>query len=223
MIVTTEWMHRNFRRFNTEYFGGKMPVPAFALSGARTQLGTMSCRKAYRRGVLHVYDFKITMTTYYDMTDKEAEDVLLHEMIHYIIAYTGLKDTSSHGVVFRGMADALNRKYGRNISIRTDTRGWALAEKYQKREDEKLKEPELIMLIKTMDGRCFASQVSPASYGRLEHEIKHIKEIEDHRWLVTDDAAYKALPKVRSLRGRRITKDDYKRMADTLAPLHPNH
>lgn len=37
MIVTTEWMHRNFRRFNTEYFGGKMPVPAFALSGARTQ------------------------------------------------------------------------------------------------------------------------------------------------------------------------------------------
>ncbi len=54
--------------------------------------------------------FKLSMSTYYDMTDKQAKSVLLHEMIHYIIGYTGLKDTASHGVVFRGMMDKLNRK-----------------------------------------------------------------------------------------------------------------
>jgi len=36
-------------------------------------------------------------------------------MIHYSIAYTGLKDTAPHGVVFRGMADAMNKKYGWDI------------------------------------------------------------------------------------------------------------
>ena len=34
------------------------------------------------------------------LTTEQIDDVLIHEMIHYSIAYTGLKDTSSHGIVF---------------------------------------------------------------------------------------------------------------------------
>ena len=46
----------------------------------------------------------------------QAKSVLLHEMIHYIIGYTGLKDTSAHGVVFKGLMDKLNSQYGWDMS-----------------------------------------------------------------------------------------------------------
>lgn len=79
-------------------------------------------------GRTKLYDFKLSMSTYYDMTDKQAKSVLLHEMIHYIIGYTGLKDTSAHGVVFKGLMDKLNSQYGWDIRVSTSTKGWKVSE-----------------------------------------------------------------------------------------------
>lgn len=110
MIVTIEWMEEWFRRFDQEYFGGKLPVPELGLTHAKTRLGQLAYKRASRWGRTKLYDFKLSMSTYYDMTDKQAKSVLLHEMIHYIIGYTGLKDTSAHGVVFKGQnSDSLSR------------------------------------------------------------------------------------------------------------------
>ena len=108
MIVTIEWMEEWFRRFDQEYFGGKLPVPELGLTHAKTRLGQLAYKRASRWGRTKLYDFKLSMSTYYDMTDKQAKSVLIHEMIHYIIGYTGLKDTSAHGVVFKGLMDKLN-------------------------------------------------------------------------------------------------------------------
>ena len=68
------------------------------------------------------YDYCISVSSYYQLTLEEIDDVLIHEMIHYSIAYTGLKDTSSHGIVFRGMMDKINRTFGRHITISVRTR-----------------------------------------------------------------------------------------------------
>lgn len=106
-----EW----FRRFDHDYFGGKLPVPELGLTRAKTRLGQFAYKRATRWGRTKLYDFKLSMSTYYDMTDRQAKSVLLHEMIHYIIGFTGLKDTAPHGIVFRGMMDNLNRKYGWDI------------------------------------------------------------------------------------------------------------
>ena len=85
MIVTIEWMEEWFRRFDQEYFGGKLPVPELGLTHAKTRLGQLAYKRASRWGRTKLYDFKLSMSTYYDMTDKQAKSVLLHEMIHYII------------------------------------------------------------------------------------------------------------------------------------------
>src|SRR3712207_7148569 len=77
------------------------------------------------------------MTTYYDMTERQAQNVLLHEMIHYSIAYTGLRDTAPHGIIFRGMADKLNRDHGWEIRVMTTTRGWKKAVSATARTPEK--------------------------------------------------------------------------------------
>ena len=115
-----EW----FKRFDQEYFGGKLPLPELGLTRAKTRLGQLAFKRSSRWGRTKLYDFKLSMSTYYDMTDKQAKSVLLHEMIHYIIGYTGLKDTAPHGVVFRGMMDSLNRKHGWDIRVMTSTKGW---------------------------------------------------------------------------------------------------
>lgn len=128
MIVTIEWMEEWFRRFDQEYFGGKLPVPELGLTHAKTRLGQLAYKRASRWGRTKLYDFKLSMSTYYDMTDKQAKSVLLHEMIHYIIGYTGLKDTSAHGVVFKGLMDKLNSQYGWDIRVSTSTKGWKVSE-----------------------------------------------------------------------------------------------
>ena len=109
MIVTIEWMEEWFRRFDQEYFGGKLPVPELGLTHAKTRLGQLAYKRASRWGRTKLYDFKLSMSTYYDMTDKQAKSVLLHEMIHYIIGYTGLKDTSAHGVVSESQGQGIYR------------------------------------------------------------------------------------------------------------------
>jgi len=97
MIVTIDWMEEWFKRFDQEYFGGKLPLPELSLTRAKTRLGQLAFKRASRWGRTKLYDFKLSMSTYYDMTEQQAKSVLLHEMIHYIIGYTGLKDTSPHG------------------------------------------------------------------------------------------------------------------------------
>ena len=46
MIVTIEWMEEWFRRFDQEYFGGKLPVPELGLTHAKTRLGQLAYKRA---------------------------------------------------------------------------------------------------------------------------------------------------------------------------------
>ena len=110
-----EW----FKRFDQEYFGGKLPLPELGLTRAKTRLGQLAFKRSTRWGRTKIYDFKLSMSTYYDMTEKQAKSVLLHEMIHYIIGYTGLKDTAPHGVVFRGMI-SISYEKTRNSCLHDD-------------------------------------------------------------------------------------------------------
>lgn len=44
MQVNVELLKEWFADFNVRYFGGSLPVPAFAVGRSRTQLGCMSCK-----------------------------------------------------------------------------------------------------------------------------------------------------------------------------------
>lgn len=141
------------------------------------------------------------------MSERQVQNVLLHEMIHYSIAYTGLKDTSAHGVVFRGMMDNLNRKYGWEITVSQDTKGWELSETGRKARERRLGTEKLVLAMKTRDGRCFVSVVNPKFRERLEAQIKKVPEIVWHQWFVSSDDFFNAFPAVRTLRGRRVPEE----------------
>lgn len=98
MKPDTGWMKSQFVAFNRRYFQTRLPLPQFRVSNARTFLGNMRWREDRIRH--KYYDFKLTMSVYYDLEEKELQNVMLHEMIHYYIAYHHLKDTSPHGGSF---------------------------------------------------------------------------------------------------------------------------
>ena len=219
MIVTIDWMEEWFRRFDQEYFGGKLPLPELSLTRAKTRLGQLAFKRASRWGRTKLYDFKLSMSTYYDMTEQQAKSVLLHEMIHYIIGYTGLKDTSPHGVVFRGMMDNLNRKYGWDIRVMTSTKGWKVSERVAEKKKAKGPQTYLMLAIELKDGKFYLSRVNPGFARRIEKQLPMVRELRSHRWYTTQESYFEDYPQVRSLRGRRITKNDFEKLQNVLVPF----
>jgi len=59
-------------------------------------------------------------------------NVLVHEMIHYYIAYNKIEDNEDHGVEFMKLAEALNRKYGLSITKKIDASSFKRNEKASK-------------------------------------------------------------------------------------------
>lgn len=210
-----EW----FRRFDHDYFGGKLPVPELGLTRAKTRLGQLAYKRATRWGRTKLYDFKLSMSTYYDMTDRQAKSVLLHEMIHYIIGFTGLKDTAPHGIVFRGMMDNLNRKYGWDIRVMTSTKGWKVSERVEERQKAKRPQIYLMLAIEMQDGKHYLSRVNPSFARRIESKLSLVRELRSHRWYTTQESYFEDYPQVRSLRGRRISKSDFEKLRNVLNPF----
>lgn len=210
-----EW----FRRFDHDYFGGKLPVPELGLTRAKTRLGQLAYKRATRWGRTKLYDFKLSMSTYYDMTDRQAKSVLLHEMIHYIIGFTGLKDTAPHGIVFRGMMDNLNRKYGWDIRVMTSTKGWKVSEWAEERQKAKGPQIYLMLAIEMQDGKHYLSRVNPSFARRIESKLALVRELRSHRWYTTHEPYFEDYPQVRSLRGRRISNSDFEKLRNVLTPF----
>ncbi len=120
MIADIPFIRKTFGRFNDLCFGGVLPQIPIVLTKAGSFLGKMEYRqKRDMFGNVAAYDgFRMKISTSFDLPEEELEDVVIHEMIHYYIAYRNIKDSSVHGEVFRRMMDLINLKYGRHINVR---------------------------------------------------------------------------------------------------------
>ncbi len=120
MIASIPFVQKTFDRFNTLCFEGVLPTVPVVLTRAGTFLGKMEYKsKRNLFGIISShYDFRLKISTGFDLSQEELEDVVIHEMIHYYIAYRNLRDSSVHGEIFRRMMETINKKYGRHISVR---------------------------------------------------------------------------------------------------------
>lgn len=213
MELTVAYLEEQFALFNQQYFNNELPQPRLVVSNSRTQLGRFCLQRigSWPFGLRKRDSYTIRVSAYYDVEEKDYQNILLHEMIHYSIAYTGLKDTSAHGVVFRGMMDNLNRKYGWEITVTQDTRGWELSEAAQKKMERQRHSKRLILALVTHDGKYFLSVVSRRCAGEIELRILRTSDIIEHRWFESSDDYFSTFTVVRSLRGRRVSKEEYER------------
>ena len=120
MVANFSNMLDAFCLYNEKYFEGQLPIPMFDLLHSFRTCGYFNCD--YKQGWFSrtLYNFRISMTDYYDFTPKQFEDILVHEMIHYYLAYFGIDKSLSHGREFKKMAKRLNQAYGLNITKTLD-------------------------------------------------------------------------------------------------------
>lgn len=203
------WLRKNFRQFNLQYFDGVLPEPRFYIGHSRTRLGSLT----YKRGFM-LNAFTLSMSNYYDQTEYQFKNVLLHEMIHLSIAASGLKDTSSHGVVFRGMMARLNRE-GWNISVTTPMKGTPKA--YT--GSATVIRQYLVLALEMKDGVHFLSSVNPKYARKLSTQLKRIPEIKHFAWYTTNDKWFEDMPRVQSLRARKVDAETYNKKIAAMKAL----
>ena len=119
MIPTVGYLEERFDTFNRMCFDGALPRIPIKLSRARTFLGRLQYKpvRDWRGRIVRKEDFVLRISTRYDLPEAEVEDTLIHEMIHYCIAWKGLMDSSTHGRIFRSMMKEINEQHGRHITI----------------------------------------------------------------------------------------------------------
>lgn len=211
MIVTLPYLQAAFKQYNHQIFEDKLPTPTLKLSRARTRLGQMAYKRKTSWGQTKYYDFTIGISTAFDLSQKELDDVIIHEMIHYYIAYTGLKDSSAHGNIFRSMMETINRRHSRNITITAKRKGLQ-----QPSHDTS---PYLVLALIMEDGKHFLSSVTPGSAHKIASQLAKVKEIKQKQWFITNDNFFANMPRVRTLRGRLVEKEEYQEITSKLEPL----
>lgn len=190
-----------FDTFNRQYFNGELPLPRLALGNSRTRLGSMSCRRRHTLTGWRLSDFAIRLSTYYDCTEREMQTVLLHEMIHYYIAWKGIRDDAPHGSVFRSIMNRLNTRHGWNISVSASMRGRKTAAPHNDRR------PRLVLALENSRGECFLTVVNPRYAAQLKSRLKNAADATQRAWFVSTDPFFSDFTTVRSLRARKVKRE----------------
>ncbi len=212
MVYDLEFLQQRFGEFNQQMFGGRLPAAPFELIRVKTFLG--ECRMAvttYPDGRRVSHSFKLRFSTFYDLPERVLEDTLIHEMIHYFIAYNGLADTAVHGIVFKSIMQGINEKHGRAVAIRHHmTRGQAVTTPPPAKERKQVR---FLAVIQLTDGRCVVKALPRktdaiiAFNGRLA-SAGNVGSVE---FYMHDDPYFHRFPVSTSLRVSLVDGDELQR------------
>lgn len=117
MEVNRDCIFTFFHLYNLNYFGNLLPAPNFKVRHSYRTLGYFSCEYD---DYGNMFNQTIEISDYYDYTESQLRDILVHEMIHYYLAYKGIDPQCNHGKDFNNMADKFNKTYKMNITSTID-------------------------------------------------------------------------------------------------------
>lgn len=196
MKATYEYISQKFQEYNSLMFAGELPTPVFLPSKARSYLGRYEC--SVRRSLLgktERYNHRLRINTVCDFPEEEIDDILIHEMIHYYIAYKGLKDASAHGPLFRSMMAEINTRFGRHITVS------AKSTPQMAQQDTRVRR-HYICVMTLPDGRTAFTPVTEQSMFTLWTRLPEAFSATDARWFATLDPFFNSYRKVSAARGR---------------------
>ncbi|MDY4038585.1 MAG: SprT-like domain-containing protein [Prevotella sp.] len=198
MQIDKEWLGHWFDRFNHDYFADRLPRPRLSVGRSRTRLGSMTCRRQIRMLRTVRTDYAIRLSNYYDQSERQFQNVLLHEMIHYDLAYSGQRDSSPHGPLFRSRMNELNRLHGWEITVTTSVCGLRVVGGMTKRKTY------LVLALTMQTGHRVLSVVNPRYARHIDQILRTASDVTDHGWYTSSDTYFAVFPCVRSPRGHRV-------------------
>lgn len=215
MKPTIDFLHEAFRRFNSEIFSDELPRILLQIGHARTAVGKMIFRRHVKPdGSVSKTPEKIRISDYYDYEQPELEDILIHEMIHYYIAYRGIVDTSSHGEIFTRMMREINIRHRRNIEIKSTQRS---TDKLT--TSGNLASPKYIVVCKMTSGRTLIAAVARSRIGQICREMTDWDEVEDFQFRLCFNPIISRYPAVRSAKLYNVSQSRLEMLIQDSIPL----
>ena len=118
MEITIEHLTNLFCEYNQLYFNKELPMPQFGLLKSYRTCGYFSCNKIIGRRRLKKP--RIDISCRFDWNENDLKNVMVHEMIHYYLAYKHIDNELTHGEAFKQMSEDFNKRFGLNITERVD-------------------------------------------------------------------------------------------------------
>ena len=217
MIPTIPYIQRKFQEYNALYFDGSLPEIPVRLSNAKGFLGKVSFRKE-RQGLFGKTKntgFVLRINTRIDLPEEVVEDTILHEMIHYYIAFHQLPDTSSHGTLFRQMMARINRQGNRHIAV-----SHRLTDEQQTQAAGKEK-VRVVCVVHFRDGRTGLKIVPKQVRSVLAFHTSAQRHfpIDRMEWYLTKNGYFAKYPSSNALRIYLVT--DTQELASALSDARP--
>ena len=150
----------------------------------------------------------ITYYFYMYLAEAEVEDIIIHEMIHYYIAYNKIADTSAHGRVFRELMNGINERFGRHVRI---------SHKPTPEQKEQLYDTKqrwrVVALVTFKDGRT-GIKVLPRMASKVQHYYQVVSRessIASVELYITSHPFFNRYPSSSALRVHYIDKAEAER------------
>lgn len=191
MRYTIDFAQQRFDQFNKQIFNSSLPCPTFCLANVRSYMAQMhrTCTgRLFNKKT--VYTMKLNVR--YDLEERCAEDIIIHEMIHLFLWVKNMKDTSAHGPIFRETMYRINKAYGRNITISTHHT--------EELPQNKQMGTKIIAVCRMTDGQT-AITIPPATRIKyFAYALKQSKQVAEVNWYYTEDSFFAKYPHPRNVK-----------------------
>lgn len=193
MIPTIEYLQERFDHYNDLCFEGALPRIPIKLSNARSFVGRLVYTpvRDWRRRVVGRKDFVLRISTCFDLSEEETEDTLIHEMIHYWIALNDLKDSSTHGKIFRAKMKEINERHGRHLTISRRSTPEELD------RDKRISQHWLCVSVLS-DGRTAVTVCARPCIQSIQRAFRHARTIRSMSWYCSLDPWFNRFPRCRT-------------------------
>lgn len=203
MTLSTDYIKERIAHFNSLIFGGELPPIPVKLVRARTFLGKVQFRrkKTFLSRSYVCSDFLMKISVSYEFDGSLLDNVLVHEMIHYYLAYKGIEDTSAHGREFRRMMNEINSRYG--LQIRVSHRFPIPGQQPDLRVRE-----HVVCVARLASGEHGVTVCSRACAPKIKRDLPRCYRIDDMKWYVTNNPFFNKFPHSRSAKIYKITEEE---------------
>ena len=203
MIATVPYVEKKIGEYNALIFNSELPPVPVKLTRARTFLGKMCYKKnCDRRGKrTGCSNFVMRISVLFDLPEDMLDDVIIHEMIHYYIAYKNIPDSSMHGPVFRSYMNDINERFGRHI----ETRHKSTVE--QKAPQTAVRKAHYICVSELENGTTGVTVCAKTKVFELYRLLPKHYRIRNMTWYGSFDPFFDHLPRSRTPKMYRIPQD----------------
>lgn len=202
MEISIFWIRENFSNFNKKIFNNKLETPTFKIIKSSKVNG----RCSWQRNLSGDIECTISLSNYYNRTQREFENTLIHEMIHLEFVQNG-DFREHHGRKWQKRAYEIGQEFGYEIKrCNQPTSLERIAN-----DEVKMTTANYIVRYHSKDGRNLMARISPKNLPKFVNYFNSYAE--NVEWFITTNKIFSTYRKsVKLLTSFYVTEEKWQNL-----------